>query len=175
MKIDIEIKGVDRLEAKIHEICGKFPETLRTSASKAADETKDVAVRLAHGGILKKNIKAEIISIDTGEVISSRVFNDTSRAFWSSYVEFGTGRYVDNEGITDAIRLKRAKKIPWYIHVSMVPPSFAAFGYPRVGDFWEVDGMYPQPYMKPAGFERREANACEIIDGIHQMLKEARI
>ncbi len=31
---------------------------------------------------------------------------------------------VDDQGNPEAIRLKRAKSIPWYIHVSMVPKSF---------------------------------------------------
>lgn len=171
--IEIKIKGVERLSSKIRKICAAAPETIKNSAQQAAEDTRQIAVRLARGNILKRCIKAEIIDTDTGELITSRVFNDTGELPWSSYVEFGTGLYVDNEGIIDAIRLKRAKSIPWYIHVNMVPESFARFGYPRVGDYWEVDGMRPRPYMKPAGFERREKNAQEIISAVYQMIEEA--
>lgn len=173
--IKFELKGTDRLEAKIRGICSRMHGSVLIGAQTAAEDTKNLAVRLAHGGVLKRSIKAEIFEIDTGNVVVTRVFNDTSKAFWSSYVEFGTGRYVDNEGITDAIRLKRAKKIPWYIHVSMVPQSFEKYGYPRVGDFYEVDGMYPQPYMKPAGFERRQANLQEVANEIQKMFEEVGI
>lgn len=171
--IEIEIKGMEKLEAKIRKICGNLPESLKGGTLQAAEDTRKIAVRLARGGVLKRCIKAELVDTDTGEVISSRVFNDTSEVMWSSYVEFGTGLYVDNEGIEESIRLKRAKQIPWYVHVSMVPESFARFGYPRVGDYWEVDGMRPHPYMKPAGFERRDKNKQEIIESIHKMIEEA--
>lgn len=171
--INIEIKGVERLEARIRKICANFPDTVRESAVQAAEDTRKIAVRLARGSALKRCIKAEIVDTNTGEVITSRVFNDTSEVFWSSYVEFGTGLYVDNEDVPDAIKLKRAKEIPWYIHVSMVPESFAKYGYPRVGDFWVVSGMRPHPYLKPAAFERRSKNAQEIISAIHKMIEEA--
>lgn len=173
--IKIEMKGTERLEARIRKICADLPQAVEKGAMQAAEETRKIAVRLAHGSTLKNCIKAEIIETNTGNVIASRVFNDTSEVFWSSYVEFGTGLYVDNEGVTDAIKLKRAKEIPWYIHVSMVPESFAKYGYPRVGDFWVVSGMRPRPYLKPAGFERRHKNAQEVMTAIHQMIEEASI
>lgn len=173
--IRMELKGVDRLDEKVRSICSRMHDSALNGAQTAAEDTRKIAVRLAHGGVLKRSIKAEVVEIETGNVVAARVFNDTSKAFWSSYVEFGTGLHVDNEGITDAIRLKRAKKIPWYIHVSMVPQSFEKYGYPRVGDFYEVDGMYPQPYMKPAGFERRQANLQEVANEIKKMLEEVGI
>lgn len=181
MSFTIEVKGLDRLKAKMEEMAARLPEAAQEGCKKAADDTLPIAVRLAHGNLLKSCIKAEIVTSPTGKfvdyggdgkVVAARVFNDTSELPWSSYVEFGTGFYVDNEGIPEAIILKRAKRIPWYIHVDMVPASFARFGYPRVGDYWEVDGMKPRPYMKPAGFQRREDNRREVVDSIYDMIRE---
>ena len=114
--------------------------------------------------------------MNSKDVIAARVFNDTKVVPWSSYTEFGTGLYVDNEGINDAIRLKRAKRIPWYIHVSMVPKSFARYGYPLVTgqngeQYWEVDGMKPHPYMMPAAFQNRDRNVQAVLQSIQEMVR----
>lgn len=119
----------------------------------------------------------EIIDADTGDVLKARVFNDTSAVPWSSYMEFGTGIYVDDEGVTDAIRLKRATKIPWYIHTSMVPASFAKYGYPLVAGrdgemFWEVVGMHPHPYMHPAAVQSHDSSLQTVAEEIQEMIRD---
>lgn len=170
--IGITVKNFDKLTAKLEEICRRLPKTAEQAVKTSAEKTQKIAVRLARGRALKNCIKAEIIDTDTNEVITYRIFNDTDELYWSSYVEFGTGLYVDNEGVDESIRLKRAKQIPWYVHVDMVDADFARFGYPRQGNYWVVDGMRPHPYLKPAGFERRSANTENIISAIKGMIQE---
>ncbi len=172
MKFEFEIRGIDRLEAKVRQICANLPDRARAGVLDAAEGTRKLAVKLTHSSRIGKCIKAEIIDIDTNECVAAQVFNDTGEVPWSSYAEFGTGLYVDNEGISDAIRLKRAESIPWYIHVDMVPEDFGKYGYVRSGDFWIVHGMRPHPYMKPAGFQRRHENAETVMREIHEMLME---
>jgi len=141
----------------------------------AVEQTRELAVRFAPGRV-RGTIRAELLD-QRGAVIKARVFNDTSQEFWSSYVEFGTGVKVDDQGNPEAIRLKRAKRIPWYIHISMVPPSFARYGYPIVtgknGErYYEVDGMRPHPYMKPAAFQSRDKNAQAVAGELSALFRE---
>lgn len=172
----VQFKGGDHLDETLRRVIGNLPSAVETGMTMALKDTSLAAMRLAPGPV-KKSIRYEILGND-GQVISGRVFTDTSITAFAPYVEFGTGVKVDNEGVDEAIRLKRAKKIPWYIHVSMVPASFAKYGYPLVTSwngqkYWEVDGMYPHPYLKPAAFERREQNIQNVADAISTMIREA--
>ncbi|MCY1715223.1 hypothetical protein [Caproiciproducens galactitolivorans] len=172
----VEVKGLDHLDQTLALIIDNLPGAAETGIENALRSTADAAIRLAPGPV-KGAIKIEILNSEGG-VVQGRVYNDTSEVPWSSYTEFGTGVKVDNEGVDEAIVLKRATKIPWYIHVSMVPASFARYGYPLVtglnGEkYWEVDGMYPKPYMKPAAFNNRERNVQSVADAISAMIREA--
>lgn len=171
----MKTKGFDRFDQRMSELARKLPAVAGKGIEKALDQTKEAAVRFAPGRV-RGTIRAEVID-RKGNRIAGRVFNDTSKEFWSSYVEFGTGFKVDDQGNPEAIRLKRAKRIPWYIHVSMVPPSFARYGYPIVTgangeQYYEVDGMQPHPYMKPAAFMSREKNAQAVADEIATLFRE---
>ena len=156
-------------------IIDNLPGAVETGIQKALEDTAKIAVSLAPGPV-KEAIKIEMLD-SQDNVIQARVYNDTASVPWSSYTEFGTGIKVDDEGVDEAIRLKRAKKIPWYIHVSMVPESFAKYGYPLVtiGDqqYWEVDGMFPHPYMHPAAFQSRDNTVKTIAETISKMIEEA--
>jgi hypothetical protein len=172
----VEVKGADHLDQMLSLITDNLPGAVEVGMEKALNDTGISAMRLAPGPV-KKSIRYEILG-SSGDTITGRVFTDTSITAFAPYVEFGTGIKVDNEGVDDAIRLKRAKKIPWYIHVSMVPASFAKYGYPLVvgmnGEkYWEVDGMYPRPYLKPAAFQNREKSAQTIAETIGDMIREA--
>lgn len=138
-----------------------LPAAIAKGVDTALHDTADLAVRLAPH-VVGNCIKVEMLDTSTGEV-TGRVYTDTGVTSFAPYVEFGTGVKVDDQGNPEAIRLKRAKHIPWYIHVSMVPRSFARYHYPLVigkdgAQYWEVDGMYPHPYFHPAAFQRRDAN-----------------
>lgn len=172
----IEIKGMESLNRKLAAMTSGFAQSAAAGVKSALDDTAKVSMRLAPGKV-KKAIRVEMLD-ERGNVIEGRVFNDTALYPWSSYTEFGTGDYVNNEGVEEAIRLKRAKSIPWYIHISMVPPSFERYGYPIVvgqdGEkYYEVDGMHPKPYLYPAAFRRREENARAVADEIEKMLERA--
>lgn len=172
----VEIRGLDSLDRKLRGIAGGMTRAAQTGTRKAAEDTAQIAMRLAPGKV-RGAIRAEVLGRD-GSVLSARVFNDTSLVPWSSYTEFGTGNYVDDEGVSEAIRLKRAKSVPWYIHVSMVPPSFARYGYPVVvgadgQKYYEVDGMHPKPYMQPAAFRNRDENVKTLAEALDDMIREA--
>lgn len=172
----LETKGLQSFNRKMEEIIRKFPDAAQMGVHHAAESTQRLAVTFARG-VLKRSIRVEVVDTENWDIKASRVFNDTDTLPWSSYVEFGTGRYVDDEGVAEAERLKRAERIPWYIHVSMVPSSFARYGYPLVvgrngEQYWEVDGMKPKPYLHPAAFQNRDKNVGLIAKTIGEMLRE---
>ena len=105
--------------AGIDGILKNLPKAIEKGVKKALEDTRNLAVSFAPGPV-KGAIRVQILDADTKQIIKGRVFNDTSQVPWSSYAEFGTGLYVDNQGNDEAIRLKRAKSIPWYIHVSIL-------------------------------------------------------
>ena len=167
--------GFEAFDKKLSGVIKRLPRSAASGVENAVDQTKDLAIRFAHGKV-KGTIRAETID-KNGKTISGRVFNDTSPYFWSSFVEFGTGVMVDDQGNPDAIRLKRAKQIPWYIHVSMVPPEFAKYGHRivvgRNGEqYYEVFGMQPSPYMHPAAFQSRDKNVQAIASEIDALFRE---
>lgn len=174
--MELQVKGLDSLNRKLTRMVAGMAQAAQEGVKAAVDDTAQLAIRLAPGKV-KRAVRVEILD-RSRQVVSARVFNDTALYPWSSYTEFGTGNYVDNEGVDEAIRLKRAKSIPWYIHVSMVPASFARYGYPIIigadGEkYYEVDGMHPKPYLYPAAFRRRDENARAIANAIDDMLKKA--
>lgn len=163
--------------AGIDGILKNLPKSIEKGVKKSLEDTRNLAVSLAPGPV-KDAIRIELLDTDTKQVIKARIFNDTAKVPWSSYTEFGTGLYVDDQGNDEAIRLKRAKQIPWYIHVSMVPASFARYGYPVVTgkngqQYYEVDGMKPHPYMHPAAFQNRDKNVQEVARAIQEMIRSA--
>ena len=167
--------GFEQFDKKMNGLIKRVPRSAATGVENAIDLTKAAAIRFAHGKV-KGTIRAEIID-KTGKTIAGRVFNDTSPYFWSSFVEFGTGILVDDQGNPDAIRLKRAKQIPWYIHVSMVPPEFARYGHRIVvgrngEEYYEVFGMQPSPYMHPAAFQSRDKNVQAVAHEIRSLFRE---
>lgn len=155
-------------------IAEKLSDTAQAAVLEAAKNTAQDAIHKAPGPV-KSAIKTEIEQNFDPDLVAARVYNDTMAVPWSSYTEFGTGRYVDNEGVTEAIRLKRAKSIPWYIHISMVPASFARYNYPLVernGEkYWEVDGMAPHPYMMPAAQANRQKSIEILAKKIEEMIR----
>lgn len=156
--IDIEIK---RKSQELRRIREGVARAAAKGVEKALKDTSALAVRLAPRSV-GRCIQVELLEAPTGAV-RGRVYTNTGITSFAPYVEFGTGVKVDDQGNPEAIRLKRAKSIPWYIHVSMVPRSFARYGYPLVtgkdgAQYWVVDGMYPHPYFHPAAFQRRDEN-----------------
>jgi len=172
---EIKINGLQELEKKIARTISGMPEAARRGVEKGLKTTAGIAIRLAPG-VVAKSIKFEILNADGNEV-AGRGFTDTSITSFAPYVEFGTGLKVDDQGNPEAIRLKRAKSIPWYIHVSMVPKSFEKYGYPKVKingqEYWECDGMYPHPYMHPAAFQNREGTVNAVTVEIIKLFREA--
>ena len=167
--------GFEQFDKKMDAIAKRLSRSAAFGVEKAVDQTKELAVRFAHGKV-KGTIRAEIID-KSEKTIAGRVFNDTSPYFWSSFVEFGTGVMVDDQGNPEAIRLKRAKQIPWYIHVSMVPPEFKRYGYRIVvgrngEEYYEVFGMQPSPYMHPAAFQSRDKNVQAVAKEIDALFRE---
>lgn len=171
----IQLEGFESLEKRLNRIAAGVSGASARGVAGALEQTKVLAVRLARGRV-KGTINVEMLD-RKGNPVAGRVFNDTSEYFWGSYIEFGTGIFVDDQGNPESIRLKRAKSIPWYIHVSMVPEKFSRYGYRIITgkngeQFYEVYGMYPKPYMHPAAFQSRDKNVRVVADEIAKLFRE---
>ena len=151
----------------LQRIIDGLPGAAERGVRRALDDTAKLAIRMAPN-VVGKCIKVEMLNSETGEIVG-RVYTDTGVTSFAPYVEFGSGVKVDDQGNPESIRLKRATQIPWFIHVSMVPRSFAKYGYPLIvgrdgAQYWVVDGMTPHPYFHPAAFNRRDDN----VDAVKQ-------
>lgn len=167
--ITVEVKTKGNLQG--------FIGSLSSAIAKGVDDAVALTAKQARRntyGRLRNNILIEHVE-NSPTSQAARVYNNTDALPWSSYVEFGTGIYVDNEGITEAIRLKVSKSIPWYVPDWRVPASFARYGYPHVyfggRGYWEVEGMHPKPYMYPAAFSCRKKNVQAVADAIIESAK----
>lgn len=171
----ITLKGASQLDRKLATLRSAIPRKAGQGVKAAANSTRDLAASLARGSI-GRAIREEPVEYGKG-LVSRRVFNDTLQAPYSSYVEFGTGIHADTQGNSEAIRLKRAKSIPWYIHISMVPRSFSKYGFPLITgkdgeQFYVVFGTHPHPYMRPAAFQSRDDNVDQLANAVGALFRE---
>ncbi|MBQ8396697.1 MAG: hypothetical protein IJX53_00685 [Clostridia bacterium] len=150
-----------------------------TGVTAAAEATRMEAADRAKMPAVRASLRVSTAEHE-GDTVSVRVYNDTALVPWSSYVEFGTGLNVDNEGIEDAIRLHRPWRIPRYLDLDALPPGYeesVAYsdshgGYERTMDGKLVfDGLYPTPYMKPAAVVRRMLNREEVAQALREAIR----
>ena len=103
MKIDIEIKGLDKLDKKLNELCKRLPETIKSSIDDIAKNIQGYAVRLEKGQN-DEGILCEMIDMSKNEVVE-RIYADPSKFMadnnqsylWFEY--FGTGQWAEQEHI----------------------------------------------------------------------------
>ncbi len=150
-----------------------------TGITAAAEATRIEAADRAKMPAVRASIRVST-AVHKADAVAVRVYNDTTLVPWSSYVEFGTGLNVDNEGIEDAIRLHRPWRIPRYLDLDALPPGYeesVAYsdshgGYERTMDGKLVfDGLYPTPYMKPAAVVRRMLNREEVAQALRKAIR----
>lgn len=103
MKINIEIKGLDKLDKKLNELCRRLPETIKLSIEDIAKNIQGYAIRLEKGQN-DEGILCEMINISKNEVVE-RVYADPNKFMadnnqsylWFEY--FGTGQWAEQEHI----------------------------------------------------------------------------
>lgn len=153
---------------KMDGLIKKIPKGAEKGVKNALEATQKYAIQLKPQGQSNDGILVQILNIDNNEV-KGRVYTDVDRFPYLVYLEFGTGKYADSEGGGS-----RAKKIPWYVHTSMADLSKYNYQIITVGEeqFYVVWGMHPSPFMRPAGFQRRDDNIDEVQKAIYEVLKE---
>lgn len=174
MKITRTIHG-GGLAAVIRQIA----QAAETGVTAAAEATRIEAADRAKMPAVRAALRVSTAERE-GSSVTARVYNDTTAVPWSSYVEFGTGLNVDDEGIADAIRLHRPWRIPRYLDPDALPPGYeesVAYsdghgGYARTMDGKIVfDGLYPTPYLKPAAVVRRARNRDEVAEAVRNAIR----
>lgn len=161
--------NLDRFYTKMDKLIKELPKGAEKGVKNALEGTQRLAIQLKPQGKSNEGILVEILDTEKN-IVSGRVFTDVRRFPYLVYLEFGTGLYADSEGGGS-----RAKKIPWYVHISMA--DLSKYNYPILTtadgeQFYIVWGMHPSPYMRPAGFQRRDDNIDEIQKAIYETLKE---
>lgn len=174
MKITRTVHG-----SGLNGIAQRLASAAETGVTGAAEATRIEAAGRAKMPAVRAALRVSTAERD-GDGVSVRVYNDTTAVPWSSYVEFGTGLNVDDEGISDAIRLHRPWHIPRYLDPDKLPPGYeesVAYsdnhgGYERTTDGKIIfDGLYPTPYMKPAAVVRRAPNREEVAQAIRDAIR----
>lgn len=169
IQIEWNEKKLNSFYNKMDKIAVNVKKGSLAGIKKATEETQKLALQLKRGS--NKGILIELLDTSTNK-IKGRVYTDSKNFPYLVYLEFGTGIYADPEGGGS-----RAKRIPWYVHVSMA--DLSRYGYPVytspfTGEkFYVVAGAHPHPYMRPAGFKMRYKNIEIIRTAIQEMIKEA--
>lgn len=169
IQIEWNEKKLNSFYNKMDKIAVNVKKGSLAGIKKATEETQKLALQLKRGS--NKGILIELLDTSTNK-IKGRVYTDSKNFPYLVYLEFGTGIYADPEGGGS-----RAKRIPWYVHVSMA--DLSRYGYPVyispfTGEkFYVVAGAHPHPYMRPAGFKMRDKNIEIIRTAIQEMIKEA--
>lgn len=170
--IKMEVSGLDRLQRKFNKISKTLDDQREDMMENALTIVKDYAVSLAKGRT-KGSVKVEIIDHQHG-----RVYNDTNVAAWSSFQDFGTGLYVNSQGVEEAIRLQGKGEIPWYVHEDMVDDDFdVRYNFPVVygkdgSRFFVMHGSHPSPYMVPAAREKQQDMLDFVVNALKEQIKE---
>lgn len=155
--------------SNLSKLIDRLPQAAEDGLKKALEETRDAAILVCpvDTGATRDSIQYEIIEVSTATV-AGRVF---SASEISVYLNFGTGLYAEGEGGS------RAKKIPWYIHESMVDVDLAAkyhmgvYISPDDERFYVCYGMRATHFFDNTAFNRRDANVEAVRQSLQEMIR----
>jgi hypothetical protein len=168
IKAEFKKGDLKRFYKKMDKLIKELPKGVESGVKMALEDTKNLAIQIKGSGKSNQGILVEIIDRDKNE-ITGRVYTDVKKFPYLVYLEYGTGLYADPEGGGS-----RAKKIPWFVHVSMADLSrynYQIYTAPDGEQFYIVYGMHPRPYMRPAGFQSRDANLDKVQEQIYETLR----
>lgn len=169
MEIKLKYK-IENLEEKINKITKELPKTVEKSIGESIEETAEYAIRLL--GVNDNGITCEMINMKTKE-IKGRVFTDQNKMPWSWFREFGTGTYAQQPHIGTTKHFLETGYEEWYIPVSKIDNTLH---YPikiiNGKQFYVAHSSKAKPFMRPAGFERREKNVEVVQEAICKMLNQ---
>ena len=169
--LSVKLKGLDKINKTINTLVKELPKRVEEGVKTAIKDTyEDVLMACpVNTGETRDSIKYEVINVSKG-LVSGRVYTTTDIAV---YLNYGTGIYAEGEGGS------RAKKIPWYIHESMVDEDLSqkygmqVFISPTTGDrFYISYGMRATHFFDNTAFNRRDANILAVQQAIQQLFKE---
>ena len=177
MKIEFEIKGLDKLDKKLNDFCKRLPETIKESIEEISKNIQGYAIRLEKGKN-SEGILCEMVNMSNKEVVS-RVYADTSKFMsdnnqsylWFEY--FGTGQWAEQEHIGKTKHFIESGYTEWYIPVNKVEKGL---NYPIVTinnqQFYVAIGSKGNHFLEDAEFKSRNENVEIIKKKLDEMLKE---
>lgn len=133
----IKFEGMDKVIARLDRISN--PEALSQALGQACAIVERSAKEKAPkgDGDLRRSISSEVDK----EKLQGVVFTPLE---YAPYVEYGTGLFAEEAGRTD---------VPWHYK-------------DEKGEWHSTSGMKPQPFMRPALQENREAIKRKLREGI---------
>lgn len=169
MKLSCEVK-VKHNYKNIKAIIDKLPQTIEKGIENSIKGTAEYAIRLL--GTDNNGIVCEMINTETSE-IKGRIYTDQNKMPWSWFREYGTGTYAQMPHIGNTKHFLETGFEEWYIPVNKVENSL---NYPiKIIDgkqFYVAHSVQAKPFMRPAGFERREQNIQDVQREICKMLEQ---
>lgn len=139
MSVEIRMEGIEEILEKLEECFDT--ETMRKAIGQACSIVEAEAKKKAPkgDGALRRSITSKV-EAEGGNVIGT-VFTPLE---YAPYVEYGTGLFAEEQGRTD---------VPWSYQDDK-------------GEWHSTSGMKPQPFMRPALNENREAIKQKIKEGM---------
>ncbi|QAS70261.1 HK97 gp10 family phage protein [Oenococcus sicerae] len=176
---DIEIKGLDRLRAKLQRLPGILHDSIKNANYDIVEKAEGYAVRelqssVKHGtGELARSLKYEVVDKD-GNVVG-RLWSDSPI---SAYRELGTGIH-GQESYKD-LPLGQSiayRQTPWFIPVDEVEGDLTAlYGMPKMkfGDkeYYRTNGQPARQFMVPAIHKVKDESETIIKNRVQQDLHE---
>lgn len=171
IKLNCEIKGLDKLEKKINKIVKNLPKVAEEGIEEVLKNIQGYAIRLEKGHN-EKGILIEMIETSTRQV-KGRVYTDKEKFSHAMFEHFGTGDYRELPAIGKTKRFLDTGGSQWFIPVAKVEK---ALHYPIIeiqgSQFYIARGVKSNHFMTDAEFKTRDENAETIKKQIEQMLKE---
>lgn len=171
IKINCEIKGLEKLEKKINTITKRLPKTIEVDIEEVLKNIQGCAIRLEKGHN-ENGILVEMIETSTMKV-KGRVYTDKEVMPHALFEHFGTGQFAEMEHIGTTKHFLETGYTEWYIPVNKVERTL---NYPIVSInqtlFYVAHGAKANHFMTDAEFQTRDSNIETVEKHIYQMLTE---
>lgn len=172
IKLNIEIKGLDKLDKKLKKIVKELPQTATQSVEDILKNMQGYAIKLEKGHN-QKGILVQMID-NQGNIIKGRLYTDKTEMPYAMMEHFGTGQFAEMAHIGVTKHFIESGFTEWLIPVNKVERPL---NYPIINIkgnmFYIAHGAQPNHFMTDAEYQDRQDRPKIIKEDFEKMLKEA--